>query len=354
MEGPQAGIISPSGLLVSGNTGGKFHVVAISTADQSTMAVTPFVVVTPPSVTTNSATLVTSQTATLNATINPNGATGFSGFLYGTSPTFSGSYSGTSLTPISGSTNTAASASVIKLNPNTTYYVKAFFQDGTTNTRTFGAIVPFITTGAFANTLTAIDITSSSLTLRAQVAPGSIAGFAYFVYSKDNFVHSFSTTHVPYSAGDNTVHTLTAPLTGITSNTAYKFKVVLDQTAGGGRTIVGPIVTSSTIGFFIQDAKVNWATSIGQHGAQLHGKYGTGGSAAFIYVQITTNPLFTSGVSAIGQTTIPAGNYAYVDVTTTPTTLSRNTTYYFRYVIRNSGNNQQMIASFSRSFTTLP
>src|SRR6185503_15943107 len=84
MEGPQAGIISPSGLLVSGNTGGKFHVVAISTADQSTMAVTPFVVVTPPSVTTNSATLVTSQTATLNATINPNGATGFSGFHYGT------------------------------------------------------------------------------------------------------------------------------------------------------------------------------------------------------------------------------------------------------------------------------
>ncbi|MBM4065868.1 MAG: hypothetical protein FJ266_09555 [Planctomycetes bacterium] len=81
----------------------------------------------PPTVTTGSATNVTSNSATLNGTVNANGASTTAWFQYGTT---SGSYGSTSATQtVSGSSDTSISISVSGLSSSTTYYYRIAAQN---------------------------------------------------------------------------------------------------------------------------------------------------------------------------------------------------------------------------------
>ena len=76
----------------------------------------------PPTVATSSATDVTSNSATLNGTVNANGASTTAWFQYGTA---SGSYSSTSTTQsVSGSSDTTVSIGISGLSSSTTYYYR--------------------------------------------------------------------------------------------------------------------------------------------------------------------------------------------------------------------------------------
>ena len=74
----------------------------------------------PPAVTTGSATSVTSSSATLNGTVNPNGSSTTYYFQYGTSTSYGSTTTTTSAG--SGSSSVSASASLTGLTSSTTYY----------------------------------------------------------------------------------------------------------------------------------------------------------------------------------------------------------------------------------------
>jgi len=100
----------------------------------------------PPTVTTNSATLITSTTATLNGQVNDNDRNTTVKFIYGTSPTLAGATSApatTGGTIAAGTGNTAVALNVTGLTGSTTYYyeVSANSAGGTVK----GAILNFLT-----------------------------------------------------------------------------------------------------------------------------------------------------------------------------------------------------------------
>jgi len=102
------------------------------------------VAVTPPTVTTGSATSVTSSSATLNGTVNPNGAETTYYFQYGTTPSYGTTTTSTAAGSSTGSVS--ASASLTGLGSDTTYHYRlvAANSGGTT----YGADNWFTTTSS--------------------------------------------------------------------------------------------------------------------------------------------------------------------------------------------------------------
>jgi hypothetical protein len=99
-----------------------------------------------PSASTGAASAITTNSATLGGTVNPNGADTHFNFEYGTSSSLS-SYSSTGTQDLgSGTSASGISANVASLNAGTQYYfrVVAYNSSGTTN----GLIVPFSTASA--------------------------------------------------------------------------------------------------------------------------------------------------------------------------------------------------------------
>ena len=76
-----------------------------------------------PTVTTGMATAITSNSATLNGTVNPNGDLTAVAFEYGTTTSYGGQVIATQ-SPLTGSTLQEVSANVINLKPNTTYHFR--------------------------------------------------------------------------------------------------------------------------------------------------------------------------------------------------------------------------------------
>jgi subtilase family serine protease len=114
-----------------------------------------------PTVATNVASAISSSSATLGGTVNPNGSDTHAWFLYGTSSILSGATSTTSQDIGSGTSGTAISATVSGLTTGKTYYFQAVAQNSTgTN---YGSIVPFSTSspGTTAGSYT-ITVTGTS------------------------------------------------------------------------------------------------------------------------------------------------------------------------------------------------
>ena len=98
---------------------------------------------TPPLITTNAATSVTSSSATLNGTVNPNGLTTSVYFQYGTTTSYGSTTTSQSYT---GSTTQSVSANINGLSPSTTYH---FLIVGTNSGGTsYGSDMTFTTLSA--------------------------------------------------------------------------------------------------------------------------------------------------------------------------------------------------------------
>ena len=97
-----------------------------------------------PAVVTQAATSITSDSAVLNGTINPNGSPGAVFFFWGTSPTNLGNEC--SLGPVQPTYTTQPfSCTAGDLLSNTTYYFQLAFVDNNNGVWTSGSILNFIT-----------------------------------------------------------------------------------------------------------------------------------------------------------------------------------------------------------------
>ncbi|OFZ27557.1 MAG: hypothetical protein A3D92_08015, partial [Bacteroidetes bacterium RIFCSPHIGHO2_02_FULL_44_7] len=153
-----------------------------------------------PSVTTLSYSNITSTSATLNGSVNPNGSATTTWFEYGTNSTLS-TYTQTPAQSIeSGSTSQTVSANLNGLNPSTTYYYR-LVASNSAGTQ-YGSILNFTTQKLLVITRT-LTISSSN--------PNS--GVSITVSPNDNNGSNNGTTPFTRTYNDKTSITLTAPST---------------------------------------------------------------------------------------------------------------------------------------------
>jgi hypothetical protein len=183
-----------------------------------------------PTATTGSATNITTNSATLTGTVNPNGLATTVYFQWGTSPSYGNSTPSQSIG--SGTSTVNVSANLSGLLPNTTYYYRIVASNsaGTTygsgmsfRTNAVGA-APTATTGS------ATNITTNSATLNGTVNPNGLATTVYFQWGTSPS-YGNSTPSQSIGSGTSTVN-VSANLSGLLPNTTYYYRIVASNSAG--------------------------------------------------------------------------------------------------------------------------
>jgi len=177
----------------------------------------------PPIVVTTAATAVTSTSATLNGTVNANGAATTVSFEYGLTTAYGTTVPGVPAS-VSGSVVTPVLANITGLLPGNTYHfrVKGTNSFGTTNgndlTFTTPAILPAVVTTA------ATGITGTGATLNGTVDAGGASTTVTFEYG---LTVAYGTTipGVPGTVTGNGVTPVSASLGGLILNTTYHYRV---------------------------------------------------------------------------------------------------------------------------------
>ena len=290
-------------------------------------------------VTTNPASNVTSSSATLNGTVNPNGLTTNVHFEYGTttnygSTTPSHSYSGTATQNVS--------ANITGLSAHTTYHFRIV---GTSSGGTaYGSDRTFTTfnaTGAPAVTTNpATNVASFSATLNGSVYPHGLTTAVYFQYGT---TISYGHTTASQIKTGNAYQGVGASISGLSASTTYHFRIVATNSAGTTYGNDRIFTTLSPTGPPV--VMTNPATLTASFSATLNGSLDPHGLNTTVYFQYGTT-------SSYGLTTpmqSKAGN-TYQNVAANISGLAASTTYHFRIVATNSTGTSY---GSDRTFTTL-
>jgi hypothetical protein len=220
----------------------------------------------PPTVTTSGATSITSSTATLPGSVNPNGSDTQVWFLYSTNSSMSGALS-TSQRDIGSSTVAVpVSAGVSSLNGQTTYYFQAVAQNNGGITQ--GPILSFTTAipPPTVTTLPAATITSTSATLTGNLSYIGVDTQVWFLYGTNSSMNGAASTpqqDIASADGDRAV--FCSGISGLAPNTIYYYQAVAQNSAGISQ---GSVLTFTTAG--LQSA------FFAQQGSKLAGAGGLG------------------------------------------------------------------------------
>ncbi len=295
-----------------------------------------------PIATTLAATAVTTSGATLNGTVNPNGAAVTARFEYGTTTSYGTT---TDLVPFS-ATNSAQTltATIGGLAPNTTYHYRVVINgnvtggDQTFTTSTLPSAAPTVVTGV------ATGAGSTGATLNGTVNPNGVATTARFEYGTTT-AYGIQTDVINIPAGNSAVP-VSVSISGLTPNQTYHFRLVANNSNGNGTGADAAFVTSDTPPS-APSAVTTAASGITTTSATLNGSVNP--NRAETTAQFEWGTTVSLG-NSIGINTLPAGNGA-VPQTATLTGLDPNTTYYFRMVGVNSAGTG---AGTTLTFTTAP
>jgi phosphodiesterase/alkaline phosphatase D-like protein len=201
-----------------------------------------------PSATTEAASGITSASATLKGSVNPNKVPTQYWFEIGKNGSLGSITAFTSVG--SGSAAVAASASFTALDAGTTYYYRLNAQNqyGTVN----GAILTFKTAGKLVVPLPASPVVTTQLSTSIATTSAVLAGTVnpygadtsyWFEYSTTaNFSQSKTTTKKSAGAGSATV-SVQANLSGLKAQTTYYVRIVAEN---GGGTVKGDSQTFQT------------------------------------------------------------------------------------------------------------
>jgi len=183
-----------------------------------------------PTATTNAATLMSSNGATLNGTVNANNASTTVTFEYGPTASYGTTVTATP-SPVAGMADTVVSTTVTGLLPNTTYHyrVAAVNSAGTTNgldqTFTTSAVAPTAITND------ATSVTSNGATLNGTVNANNASAMVTFEYGLTNsYGTTVTATESPVvGMTDTAVSTVVSELL---PNITYHYRVVAVNGAG--------------------------------------------------------------------------------------------------------------------------
>jgi len=219
--------------LVAENTYGK-TVGGIQTL--KTTVGTPAPVGGAPTVKTTAAGSVDRTAATLNGEVTPNRAATSYWFEYGKTANLGNS---SALTAVGdGSAKVNASLALSDLEPATTYYFRLNAQNqfGTVNSTilSFKTANPVGGTAPTANTLSATNVGTSTVTFRATVDANGLETMYWFEYSTDSLLGSVllsSTAQKSAGTGSNPTQVETS-VTGLNPDTNYYFRAVAQNSLG--------------------------------------------------------------------------------------------------------------------------
>ena len=286
----------------------------------------------PPTQPTNFQVLSFTQTTVSLSWVPPATAdqTGYE-LLYSTDPTFSGT------TPSVSIAGNATTYTLTGLQPFTTYYLRL------RATNAGGGSIPaeanFSTLPnppAAPTGLSASAITQTSFTLNWTAPTGPITGYDVQVATDAGFTNLVATA-TPDAAATS------APITGLTQNTAYFVRVRANNTGGQG-AFSTPALAVSTLPV-APDAPTGLTASAVTAGGLTLTWTAPGGPITSYTLEYSTDNTFATGVTTLN----PAGSATSQAITG----LSANTTYHFRLKAVNAGG-ESPYATLAPPVTTLP
>jgi len=184
----------------------------------------------PPAAITTSATLVSSNAATLNGTINPQNLSSTVTFDYGLTTAYGTNIAGIP-SPINGSTTTPVQVVIAGLLPGNTYHfrVNGTNSAGTSNGNdmTFTTLPspPAVVTTA------ATSITNTTATLNGTVIPNGSTTAVTFQFGL-TIAYGTIVAAIPSPVTGNLIVSVSANITGLTCNTLYHYMCVGVNSAG--------------------------------------------------------------------------------------------------------------------------
>jgi phosphodiesterase/alkaline phosphatase D-like protein len=274
-----------------------------------------------PTVTTSAATGVTSSSATLNGSFNPNGQPTTYYFEYGTSTSY-----GTKTGVQNGGSDTntvTVSATIAGLQSGKTYHFRlvASSDSGTTQ----GSDMTFTpSTGPSVTTKAATSVTSSGAKLNGSVNPNGQATSYYFEYGTTTSYGS-KTAAASAGAGTGTV-SVSATISGLGPG-VYHFRLVASSSAG---TSSGSDLTFGSAGPpVVQTGSAQGAST---NGVTLTGAVNPQGASTSWYFQYGPTASYgsTTPSKSAGSSTSATGVSAAI------TNLKAGTTYHYRLVGKSS------------------
>jgi len=282
----------------------------------------------PPTVTTTAATSVTTTGATLNGTVNANGSSTVVTFQYGLTTAYGSTITATQ-SPVTGSTVTPVSGPVSGLFSNTLYHFRVVGVNA--NGTSYGNDMTFTTLAAPPTVVTtaASAITTTGATLNGTVNANGSSTTVTFEYGLTaGYGSTITATQSPVTG--NVVTPVSAPVTGLSPNTLYHYRVVGSNIAGTSNgndmtftTALAPPVITTTA-----------ATFVGLTYATLNGSGNANNDNTTLSFEYGTTPAY--GSTAAGVPPTISGNTT-TNFSATITGLIGNTTYYYRAKGVNNG-----------------
>ena len=300
-----------------------YRVVATNAAGTSHGTDAVFTTLVPPDAATGSASGITTTSATLNGTVDPNGRDTTFYFELGTST----SYGTKTATHDAGSATSpqAESAGVGGLKPGTTYHFRIVAtSDAGTAT---GKDATFVTSGApAAVTDDATSVAPTGATLNGGVNPNGLSTSWWFEYGTSTVYGSRTSTH---NAGSGTSGvSVSAAIKGLKVATTYHFRLVAQNS--GGKT-VGDDRTFTTAG--PPAVQTGAAQGVGTDTALVTGSVDPRGRSTTWWFDYGTGTSYGKSTPARS-----AGSKAGVQgVSVQLTGLAASTTYHYRLVAKSDG-----------------
>ncbi len=209
----------------------------------------------PPGVATGSATSVSTTSADLRGSVNPQGQSTTYYFQYGTTSSY-GSQSSSSDAG-AGTAKTAASAALGGLSPATTYHYRLVATNATGTSvgtdKTFTTAKVPVPPPPAAKTGAAQNITRSSATLTGIANPKGTATTYYFQYGPTT-AYGAMTPAGNAGSGSSGV-SLSATVSGLALNTAYHYRLVVTNAGGTSFGADTTFVTAPPLGVLLNASR---------------------------------------------------------------------------------------------------
>jgi formylglycine-generating enzyme required for sulfatase activity len=296
---------------------------------------------------TYAASNVTSSTAQLSGSVNPEGSILSGWFQWGTNTSYG------SNTPnfynISQNYQAVVESTVISnLAPNTIYYYRIIaYNDGPDEA--LGSNVEFMTSAPFqqsppsVTTGSATPLSTTSETISGTINPNGLPTTGLFIY----YAAGGGTISIPFSAGSGGSSVgYQTNLTGLMANTTYYYLIAANSSAGSSQGAVSNFTTGGAAQA-PPSVLTGPATSVTMNSATLNAMVDPNGS--------TTAALFfygpTPGLGMTPGTFLVGNNSSFDAVSNTIYGLTPNTTYYYTILANNFPGGSTY--GVTNSFTTL-
>ena len=297
-----------------------------------------------PAAATDSASGISTNQATVFGTVNANNAQTTVTFQYGFDTGYGGTFEADQ-SPVSGSQNTVANATLYELEPNTTYHFRVAAEN--INGTTYGEDRTFTTMELppIAETYPATNLLGDGATLNGRVyARGYMTGVTFEFGPDTNY--GSTVTASPDSVSGFAYAAVSAVISELSTNTTYHYRVVASNVNGtsyGSDMIftTGAVVTAPT-------ATTGAASNISSNNATLNGTVNANNSQTTVTFEYGPD---TNYGKMVGADPSPVSGSVNTSVSADLAELESNTTYHFRITANNDSGTTY---GSDNTFTTLP